>query len=128
MRKSIVTHPDNLEYVREIFKDEYKKEKESCQGFIHFIDPFSSAIEIKTDIYMEKERWTGRYKIKQNKFYTYWDGNGEPPSWCLYFGFVEKEMEPNYVEIKFPRMTFYDPAWDMGMKIKDNRNIIMNAS
>lgn len=102
MVKKIVTHPDNIVLVKELFKEEFEKEKKENCGFIHYINPFPN-IQLVSNSYMEKYRakWTGRWRIKENRFYTYWDGKGEPPSWCVFFGFVEKEMEQilNFVEI-----------------------------
>lgn len=64
-------------------------------------------IEFRTDVMMPKEEWQGRYSVEGNKFFTYWDGKGEPPSWALYFGFVKRIMEPVYYIVNQP--TVFSP-------------------
>jgi hypothetical protein len=107
MIKTYVTHPDNLKYVTKIIREQEKNEIIRDSNFIHFINPFSS--KIITNEYMEKEKWTGRWEVLQNKFMTYWDGKGEPPSWCVYFRFVIKEMTPLFYETKESRVRVWNP-------------------
>jgi len=125
MRKRIVTHPDNLEYVHKIFAEKDEQERDRESDFCHFIKPFwLSGIEFVTNRLMDKEKWTGRWLTQQNKFYTYWDGVGEPPSWAIYFGFVKKEMEPLFYEMSDFSMVFRDCLYP---KVKENRSLILNA-
>lgn len=129
--KRIVTHPDNLKYVQAIAKTMEKDEVDRDKDFIHFIKPFG--IEVTTNLAMEKLRWSGKWRVLQNDFFTYWDGKGEPPSWCLYFGFVEKEMVPNFVILNDSAMTlnFNNKIWtsryfDFGVNIYQPKKLMLN--
>ena len=127
--KKIVTHPDNLKYVQELFKDEIEKErreqeKDSCLGFIHFMNPFG--MKIVSNPNMEKEKWTGRWLVKQTEFYSYWDGKGEPSSWAIYFGFVVKEMTPLFYDMN-DRITVFDPCWKT-FGVKNDKSFLLSSA
>jgi hypothetical protein len=120
MSKKIVTHPDNLKYVEALFEKEDREERRSFSNHIHFINPFG--IKIITNSNMVKEKWTGKWKVLQDRFSTYWDGKGEPPSWAIYFGFVVKEMEPLFYEVN-NAITFR--AFELPF-CSDNRRLLTN--
>jgi hypothetical protein len=103
----IVTHPDNIDKVL----DTFGKYRRADEDHIHHIKPVANmSIRVQGNPMIEKERPTGRYLVEGNRFFTYWDGQGEPPDWALYFGFVKREMEPVYYILG--ESTVYSPAWD----------------
>lgn len=100
----IVTHPDNVDKIRDVVG----KFQNAESDFIHHIKPISNlGIRIQTNPYIEKERPTGRWLVEGNRFFTWWDGQGEPPSWAIHFGFVKPEMEPVFYELSEP--TVFSP-------------------
>jgi len=124
--KVIHTHPANEHYVRKIFEEKEEYQREQDNDFIHYIRPVWNSFQLKLNPHMDKEKWTGRWKVLQNDFFTYWDGKGEPPSWCVYFGFVEKEMEP-YFLVHDNIRTFFDIGWGIGLKSKNNKQFLMKG-
>lgn len=92
----IITHPANVDLIRNI--DSVKD--------VHIID--INRIEIISNPYMERERWTGKWLVAGNEFYQYWDGVGQPPSWAIYFGFVKKEMVLNFMVMEPIRAIIFD--------------------
>jgi len=104
--KVIYTHPANEHYVRKIFEEKEEYQREQDNGFIHYIRPVWNSFQLKFSPHMDKEKWTGRWKVLQNDFFSYWDGKGEPPSWLTYFGFAVKEMEPYFI-VHDDIMTFF---------------------
>lgn len=125
MSKKIITHPANLEFVKRLFKAKDNTERIRDNGFIHFINPFSANVKFVTNEHMEKDRWTGKWEILQDRFTTWWDGKGEPPSWCIYFGFVRKQMEPLFYEID-DTVTCMNLSWGWGIK-DTNRSFVTLA-
>ncbi len=112
MTKRILTHPDNTQAIIDLFQKELEKEIFTSSDHLHFIThDVKKLLNIQENKYMEKERWTGKWRVKENRFYSYWDGVGEPPSWCIYFGYVEKVMEPNLYKFEEPIL-----SWDLGRK------------
>ncbi len=107
--KRILTHPDNTQAIIDRFQKELEKEIFTNSDHLHFIThDVKKLLNIQENKFMEKERWTGKWRVKENRFYSYWDGVGEPPSWCIYFGYVEKVMEPNLYEFEEPVFCFPD--------------------
>ena len=88
----ILTHPANIEQIKSILDIKYNT----------YYSRLITGIQFVTNPLMEKEKWTGKYLVKGNEYYTYWDGNGEPPSWTIYFGFIKKEMLPLYYMVNEP--------------------------
>ena len=100
----IVTHPENVE----LLLDKFQKQQEAEIDFVHRIRPMPLGIEFRTELMMPKEEWKGRYLVEGNRFFTYWDGKGEPPDWALHFGFVKKLMEPVFYIVNQP--TVFSPT------------------
>lgn len=92
--KTIYTHPDNMDLIRNLFEEDSRKQQEVLGDHLHFIRAYD--FEIIPNSNIEKETWNGKWEVIGNKYFQYWDGVGEPPSWCIYFGFVRKVMEPNF--------------------------------
>lgn len=92
----ILTHPDNLKYVKAIIPNIF-----GTKDTVHAIVPWNT-IPIITDPLLEKEKWTGKWLVDNDRFVEYWDGQGEPPSWIIYFGLARKEMELNFYIINEP--------------------------
>ncbi len=93
----ILTHPDNLELL--------KKELDVLPSPTN---PFS-AIQIVTDKYMDREKWTGRYVLPNGKAvepkdvivpagrFAEWDSGD---IWYLEkYGYIRKEMAPLFVQV-----------------------------
>lgn len=83
MADYLYCHPEVLEEVKKVIKKEAEANTFSC--FSRFNDWYG--YRIITNELIPKYQ----YKVLENRFYKYWDGKGEPPSWCLYFGFVKPE-------------------------------------
>lgn len=104
----ITTHPANKKFIEKL-AEKYQTPPEPG---IHQIRGMFG-VDIVYDEHMEKEKPTGRWLTLKNQFFTYWDGQGEPPSWCIYFGFVKPEMEPVYYiydETLIRRTFVFDPT------------------
>ena len=115
MSKTIHTHPDNVHLVEKLFEKEFKAEVEATKDHIHYMNLRWPSIEIKTNHHMEKERGSGKYRVKQSRFTTYCDGVGKPASWVIYCGFAEEIMEPNFYAVD-DRLVVWNPfKWDFGV-------------
>jgi hypothetical protein len=115
----IITHPANKHLV-DIKIEELKPEPRDCIWF-------PRGVQVVLDEHMEKDKPTGKYKYvgSQNKFFTYWDGQGKPPSWCIYFGFVEEEREPLFYVME-KNMTFFDPFKSPLLWSKESMRMVSN--
>ena len=127
----IVLHPANKHLLDNFIKKNFPQNKIKQDNQDNIWDStkyFQVSWPLAKVVYNEsipKDRGTGRYKVKQSKYYTYWDGQGKPPSWCLYFGFVEEEMEPNIYMIEDKFLGMY---YDFGLKIDNKFRSIMQSS
>lgn len=101
----IVTHPDNIETVKNLLESERKDEPDN--GFIHTIRPVG--IEVIGNSAIEKERPTGRC-ISTWDYSKWWNGTGKPPQWAINFGFIKPEMGPVFYEVNAPRRTVFNPT------------------
>lgn len=100
----IVTHPDNIELVKNLLERNKKEEEAAGGGFIHTI----RSIPVIGNDLIEKERPTGRC-IAYWDYSKWWDGTGKPPQWAINFGFIKPEMEPVFYEVNTPRVTVFNP-------------------
>lgn len=88
---AIATHPSNIPLLEKAFEKEHGR------------DRISMRFKVYADEYLEPSRWTGKWLVEGNEFFSYWDGKGQPPSWAIYCGFVKKEMAPVWYAIQEPR-------------------------
>jgi hypothetical protein len=124
MPKTIYCHPDNIKCIKEQVAREEAKDRDSVAGMIHFIRPqLLDGIKVVGDIHIPKERHNGKYTVEGNRFYSWWDGCGEPPSWAIFFGLVKPVMEPVFYAIE-DRITQFDPFRFKIPITQDRRGIV----
>lgn len=90
----VYCHPVNLELIKNIVKEDREKRMDE---FTMNRNPFFHINFIVNDILPIEKTY---YSILKNRFYSYWDGKGEVPSWCLYFGFVKELKCPYFLQQK----------------------------
>lgn len=109
MGKTVYCHPDNLELIKKQIESESKQERVRDSDFLHFMNPdILFGIKFQTNKYLEKERPTGKYMVEGNRFYSWWDGQGEPPSWAIFFGLVKPIMEPFFYIVDDHSTIYFD--------------------
>lgn len=99
----IVTHPANYEWLKSKINEFFPQDDGITFRMNH-------NVEIITNSAIDKERPTGKYLVEGNDFFTWWDGEGEPPDWALHFGFVKPIMTPLFYEMMTPTRAYvFDP-------------------
>lgn len=122
-RTKVYCHPDNLEWVKAHFTEQEEKQREPDIGFCHFIRPSWDMFEFIPNSHMEKERIKGYEKLV-DRFTDWWDGEGTPPSWLIFFGFVKPIMERVFYQVD-DRSVYWRPQFDYGVKLFEPRSFIM---
>ena len=106
-KKTVYCHPKNLELIKKQFVVKEEKQRRQDEGFIHYLSPDPLyGINFVTDTNIPELKPSGKYRAVGNKFYTWWNGEGTPPSWALFFGLVEAIMEPVFYIIEDRSMVF----------------------
>lgn len=127
----LITHPSNKEFIEQLSVSTEFRSAREAEDFANGIHRFKWNIKIVFDSMMEPEEWTGRWLVLQDRFSTYWDGVGEPPSWCIYFGFVKKEMKKKFWlidESKMNKPKVWSPKfWDKSFSIPKPKYSVLNT-
>lgn len=101
-KQQLVTHPCNAHLINNLIREHRAKDA----GFTHIIADYSIAIVYNE--YLEKEKWTGRWirrSVMPDDRFTTWVSDEDllnPSSWQIFFGLVQKEMEPIFYILEVP--------------------------
>lgn len=108
MIDAIATSSFNMQDLKDAMKKFSKPQEVNCE--IEFNPDFDldriygmRGMRVFEVDYMQPEQWTGKWLVEGNEFFTYWDGEGQPPSWAIYCGFVKKEMRKTWYAFQMPR-------------------------
>lgn len=105
MIDAITTSSLNMKDLKDLMKKFPKPQDVTCEIKINPDFEFDRiyGMRVFESDYIPSTQWTGKWLVEGNEFFTYWDGEGQPPSWAIYCGFVKKEMKKTYYMFNMPR-------------------------